>query len=147
MNDGTVTPTSLVHALVLGQLNCRRLWGRDGSVRDGFMGVHFLLTSLSDMVVGFLLQSFIVPSPILGNLDFSLFFDLRHTHPVCGFSPSCFAVSFRHPAPLRGGLEHLPFFHVHDRLIHFFLLCKRSCISFCDVSEPLKLPNNVVVPL
>ena len=39
MNDGTVTPTSPVHALVLGQLNCRRLWGRDGSVHDGFTGL------------------------------------------------------------------------------------------------------------
>ena len=26
MNDGTVTPTPLVHALGLGPLNCRRLW-------------------------------------------------------------------------------------------------------------------------
>ena len=39
MNDGSVTPTSLVHALNLGQLDCRRLWGRDGSVHDSFMGL------------------------------------------------------------------------------------------------------------
>ena len=39
MNDGSVTPTSLVHALNLGQLDCCRLWGLDGSVHDGFMGL------------------------------------------------------------------------------------------------------------
>ena len=39
MNDGAVTPTSLVQSLGLGQHNCRRLCGRDGSIHDGFMGL------------------------------------------------------------------------------------------------------------
>ena len=39
MNDGSATLTSLVHSLGLGQLNCRCLWWRDGSVHDGFMGL------------------------------------------------------------------------------------------------------------
>ena len=34
-----VTPTPLVQSLVLGQLNCRRLWSRDGSIHDGFMAL------------------------------------------------------------------------------------------------------------
>ena len=51
MNDGAVTPTSLVRALGLGQLNCRRLWGRDSSVHDGFMGLVSCLDQLGLQVV------------------------------------------------------------------------------------------------
>ena len=36
----------LVDSLGLGQLNCRRLWGRDGSVHDGFMGLVGCLDQL-----------------------------------------------------------------------------------------------------
>ena len=44
-------PLPLVHALGLGQLNCRRLWGRDGSAHDGFMGLVSCLDQLSLQVV------------------------------------------------------------------------------------------------
>ena len=39
MNDGAVTATPFVQSLGFGQLNCRRLWGRDGSVHDGFIAL------------------------------------------------------------------------------------------------------------
>ena len=51
MKDGSVTPTSLVHSLGLGQINCRRQWGRDGSVHDGFMGLVSCLDQLDLQVV------------------------------------------------------------------------------------------------
>ena len=44
-DDGTVNPSPIVHALGLGQLNCRRLCGRDGFVHDGFMGLASSLSS------------------------------------------------------------------------------------------------------
>ena len=37
---------SFMHSVGLGQLNCRRLWGRDGSVHDGFMGLVSCLDQL-----------------------------------------------------------------------------------------------------
>ena len=46
MNDGAGTPTPLVQSLGLGQLNCRRLWGRDGSVHDGFIRLVSCLDQL-----------------------------------------------------------------------------------------------------
>ena len=51
MNDGAVTPTPIVQTLGLGQLNCRRLWGRDGSVHDGFMGLVSCLDQLGVQVL------------------------------------------------------------------------------------------------
>ena len=51
MNDGSETPISLVLSLGLGQLNYRRLWGRDGSVHDGFMGLVSCLDQLGLQVV------------------------------------------------------------------------------------------------
>ena len=50
MNDGAVTPT-LVQSLGLGQLNCRRLWTRDGSIHDGFMGLVSCLDQLGLQVL------------------------------------------------------------------------------------------------
>ena len=37
MNDGAVTPIPVVQSLGLGQLN--RLWSRDGSIHDVFIGL------------------------------------------------------------------------------------------------------------
>ena len=51
MNDGAVTPTPLVQSLGLGQLNCRRLWSRDGSIHDGFMGLVSCLDQLDLQVL------------------------------------------------------------------------------------------------
>ena len=51
MNDGAVTPTPLVQSLALGQLNCRRLWSRDGSIHDGFMGLVSCLDQLGLQVL------------------------------------------------------------------------------------------------
>ena len=51
MNDGAVNPTPLVHSLGLGQLNCRRLWSRDGSIHDGFMGLVSCLDQLGLQVL------------------------------------------------------------------------------------------------
>ena len=51
MNDGAVTPTPLVQSLGLGQLNCRRLWSRDGSIHDGFMGLVSCLDQLGLQVL------------------------------------------------------------------------------------------------
>ena len=42
MNDGAVG---------LGQFHCRRLWGRDGSVHDGFMGLVSCLDQLGLQVL------------------------------------------------------------------------------------------------
>ena len=52
MNDDAVTSISLVHAVGLGQFNCRRLWGRDGSIHDGFMGLVSYLDQLGLQVLG-----------------------------------------------------------------------------------------------
>ena len=49
--DGAVTPTPLVQSLGLGQLNCRRLWSRDGSIHDGFMGLVSCLDQLDLQVL------------------------------------------------------------------------------------------------
>ena len=51
MNDGAVTPTPLVQSLGLGQLNCRRLWSRDGAIHDGFMGLVSCLDQLDLQVL------------------------------------------------------------------------------------------------
>ena len=51
MNDGAVTPTAIVQSLVLGQLSCRRLWSRDGSIHDGFMGLVSSLDQLGLQVL------------------------------------------------------------------------------------------------
>ena len=51
MNDGAVTPTPLVQSLDLGQLNCHRLWSRDGSIHDGFMGLVSCLDQLDLQVL------------------------------------------------------------------------------------------------
>ena len=85
-----LTPTPLVQSLGLGQLNCRRLWGRDGSVHDGFMGLVSCLDQLGLQILcvqetqsplmgglvgsygreaGFLLHSSIVAPPIPGTPD------------------------------------------------------------------------------
>ena len=50
MNDGAVTPTPFVQSLGLGQLHCR-LWSRDGSIHDGFMGLVSCLDQLGLQVL------------------------------------------------------------------------------------------------
>ena len=50
-DDGTVNPSSVVHSFGLGQFNCRRLWGRDGAVHDGFMGLVSCLNQLDLQVL------------------------------------------------------------------------------------------------
>ena len=77
MNDGTATPPLLsFHPLGLVQLNCRRLWGRDGSIHDGFMGLVSCLDWLG-------LQTLCVhetQSPLMGTLPVDQPF--RHGGPV-----------------------------------------------------------------
>ena len=51
MNDGAVTPPLLVQSLGLGQFNRRRLWSRDGSIHDGFMGLVSCLDQLGLQVL------------------------------------------------------------------------------------------------
>ena len=51
MNDGAVTPTPLVQSLGMDQLNCRRLWSRDVSIHDGFIGLVSCLEQLDLQVL------------------------------------------------------------------------------------------------
>ena len=59
-----MNPSSVVHSFGLGQFNCRRLWGRDGAVHDGFMGLVSCLNQLDLQVL--CVQE--TQSPLMGTL-------------------------------------------------------------------------------
>ena len=89
MNDGAVTPSSLVQSVGLGQFNCRRLWGRHDAVHDGFMelvsclnhlGLHIICVQQiqsppmdplapTDGRLGFLFHSSVDACPVPGITD------------------------------------------------------------------------------
>ena len=99
MNDGALTPTSLVHALGLGQFSCRRLW------------VVMVLFTVHSSIVA----SPIPGSPVLqslrwrlvsGSLSVSAHSNAPHAgiatdtriqfwRTLCSLSPSCFCSSDR----------------------------------------------------
>ena len=110
MNDGAVTPTSLVRTLGLGQLNCRRLWGRDSSVHDGFIGLVSCLDQLGLQVV--CVQE--TQSPLVSSLPVDQPF--RHDGPIgshgreAGFLLLVASLSL-------GPLTHSPFAGVSSRVL------------------------------
>ena len=104
-NDGSATPTSLVHSLVLGQLNCRGLWGRDGTVHDGLFG----------------------PAGNSFSLVFSLHSSMSQSQRWRLISGSLCACSFHAPAPhaSKSGRTLAASIHRVSQL-HTGLLCRRS---------------------
>ena len=114
MNDGAVTPTPLVQSLGLGQLNCRRLWSRDGSIHDGFMGLVSCLDQLGLQVLcvqetqSLLMSSLLVDQPFRYDGLLAVMVARR---------VSCSTLQLRRPLSL-GPLAHSPFAGASSQPLH-----------------------------